>query len=85
VKIYNRYILIIAVLLLVTTVILTAAGQNTLDLYYTIYITEALVVTELYVHFNAKARHGLTMVSLILFGGFLVVVSLQVVRLLVFQ
>jgi len=82
VKIYNNYILIIAVLLLLTTVILVAMGQNSLDIYYTVYVIEALIVTELYVYFNAKARRGLTMVSTILFGGFLVVVSLQVIKIL---
>ena len=81
-KIYNNYILIIAVLLLLTTVILVATGQNSLDIYYTVYIIEALIVTELYVYFNAKARRGLNLVSTILFGGFLVVVSLQVIRIL---
>ena len=79
-KIYNSYILIIAVLLLLTTVILVAMGQNSLDIYYSVYIIEALIVTELYVYFNAKARRGLTMVSTILFGGFLVIVSLQVIK-----
>lgn len=81
-KIYNSYILIIAILLLLTTVILVALGQNSLDIYYTIYIIEALVVTELYVAFNAKARRGLSLVSAILFGGFLVIVSLQVIKIL---
>ena len=80
-KIYNNYILIIAVLLLLTTVILVATGQNSLDIYYTVYIIEALIVTELYVYFNAKARRGLSLVSTILFGSFLVIVSLQVIKL----
>ena len=82
-KIYNNYILIIAVLFLLTTVILVALGQNSLDIYYTVYIIEALIVTELYVYLNTKARRGLTMVSTILFGGFLVIVSLQVIKILV--
>lgn len=81
-KIYNNYILIIALLLLLTTIILIATGQNSLDIYYTIYIIEALVVTELYVYFNAKARRGLNLVSAVLFGGFLLVVSLGVVKIL---
>ncbi len=81
-KIYNSYILIIAILLLLTTVILVAMGQNALDVYYSIYIIEALVVTELYVYFNAKARRGLNLVSAILFGGFLFIVSVQVSRIL---
>jgi len=82
VKIYNNYILIIALLLLLTTIILIATGQNSLDIYYTIYIIEALVVTELYVYFNAKARRGLNLVSAVLFGGFLFVVSLGVIKIL---
>jgi len=83
VKIYNSYILIVAVLLLLTTVILVAMGQNSLGIYYTVYIIEALIVTELYVYLNTKARRGLTMVSIILFGGFLVIVSLQVIKIIV--
>ena len=79
-RIYNNYILIIAVLLLLTTVIMVAMGRNSLDIYYTVYVIEALIVTELYVYFNAKARRGLSMVSTILFGGFLVIVSLQVIK-----
>ena len=81
-KIYNSYILIIAILLLLTTVILVALGQNSLDIFYTIYIIEALIVTELYVYFNTKARRGLNLVSAILFGGFLFIVSLEVIKIL---
>ena len=79
-KMYNSYILIVATLLLLTTVILVAVGQNSLENYYIAYIAEALVVTEIYVHFNTKARRGLNLVSTILFGGFLVILSLQVVK-----
>jgi len=82
VKVYNRYILTIASLLLLTTVILVALGQNSLVIYYTSYIVEALIVTELYVYFNAKARRGLALVNTILFAGFLVVLGLQVIRIL---
>ena len=71
-KIYNRYILTIALLLLLTTVILIAAGQNSLDIYYTVYVIEALFVTELVIYFNNKARRGLNLVSTMLFGGFMV-------------
>lgn len=81
-KIYNNYILTISILLLLTTIILVAWGQNSLDVYYSMYIIEALIVTELYVYFNAKARRGLNLVSAILFGGFLVIVSLKVIKIL---
>ncbi len=81
-KIYNRYILTIAILLLLTTVALIAIGQNSLDIYYTVYVIEALIVTELYVHFNNKARRGLTAVSTMLLGGFAIVLCLQVLKIL---
>jgi len=82
VKIYNSYILIITLLLLLTTVILTAMGQS-LEVYYTIYIIEALVVTELYVYLNTRVRRRLNLVSAVLFGGFLLIVSLGVIKILV--
>lgn len=81
-KVYNRYILTIASLLLLTTVILIAIGQSSLDIYYTIYVIEALIVTELLVYFNNKARRELTYVSTMLFGGFVIALCLQVLRIL---
>ena len=69
-KIYNRYILTVALIILLTTVILIATGQNSLDIYFTVYVIEALITTELYAYFNNKARRGLTTVSTILLGGF---------------
>lgn len=81
-KIYNRYVLTVALLLLLTTVMLIATGQNSLDIYYTAYIIEALIVTELYVYFNNKARRGLNLVSTVLFGGFAIVVGFQVIKIL---
>jgi len=82
VKIYNSYILTVALCLLLTTVILIATGQDTLDIYYTIYIIEALIITELYVFFNAKARRGLTLASGLLFAGFMVILGIQVIKIL---
>lgn len=82
-KIYNSYILIITLLLLLTTVILVAIGQNSLEVYYSIYIIEALVVTELYIYLNARVRRGLNLVSAVLFGGFVLIISLEVIKALV--
>ena len=81
-KVYNSYILIVASLLLLTTVIMVVLEVNSLDGYYTAYIIEALIVTELYVYFNAKARRGLNLISAVLFGGFLVIVFLQTTKIL---
>ena len=81
-RIYNIYILTVAVLLLLTTVILTALGNRAISVYYTVFILEALVVTELFVYFNARARRGLNLASVVLFGGLSVIVGLQIIRIL---
>ncbi len=81
-KIYNSYILTVALSLLLTTIALIASGQKSLDLYYTVYIIEALVITELYVHFNTRARRGLTLVSVVLFIGFTFIMGSLVMRIL---
>jgi hypothetical protein len=81
-RIYNRYILTVSLILLLTTIILVALGQNSLDIYLTLYIVEALLVTELFVHFNNKARRGLSYVSTLLFGSFAIVLCLQIIHIL---
>ena len=81
-KVYNRYILSVAFLLLLTTVTLIGTGQISLDIYYTVYVLEALIVTELYAYFNNKARRGLTYVSTMLFGGFVIGLCFQVLKIL---
>ena len=79
---YNRYVLTVAPFLLLTTIIMIATGQTSLDIYFTVYVIEALVITELYVYINNKARRGLAYVSTILFGGFIIVLCLQTIRIL---
>ncbi|MFH1169226.1 MAG: hypothetical protein V1691_00890 [Chloroflexota bacterium] len=81
-KLYNSYIIMVAVLFLLTTIVLIAIGQESLGVFYTIYIIEALALTELYMYFNSKARHSLALVSSILFGGFILILCLQVFRIL---
>ena len=79
---YNRYVLSLAVVLLLTTLALVAAGVQKLADYYTLYVLEALVITELFVYFNRRARRGLTLVSIVLFAGFLAIVAARVAALL---
>lgn len=82
-RIYNNYILTVALLLLVTTPILVAMGQNSLEVFYTVFVIEALVVTELYVYLSGKVRRQLNLVSVILFGNFSLIVLANIVKLLV--
>ena len=79
-KIYNRYVVTVAVVLLVTTLLLIIAGQAKLDLYFSIYVIEALIVTELFIYFSKKSRRALNIIGIILFGSFAFIFCLQVLE-----
>ena len=79
---YNRYIITVALLLLLSTVILIVIGQSSLDIYFTVYVIEALIITELFAYFDNRARRALTLVSTVLFGGFTLVLCAQIIRIL---
>ena len=81
-RIYNRYIVSLALLFTLTTVILATFGQDSLNIYYTLYVLEALALTELYVYFGPRARRDLSVVSGILFGGFMVIIGLEIAEIL---
>lgn len=81
-RIYNRYILMVSTVLLSTLAILAGLGQQQLDVYYTLFIIEALIITELFVFFNNRARRSLNLVSLLLFAGFMLIVLQKVIAII---
>ncbi|MDD5126677.1 MAG: hypothetical protein PHR43_01030 [Dehalococcoidales bacterium] len=81
-KIYNTYIMTVSTVLLLGTVIMTAMHVNSLATYYTVYAAAALTITELFIYLNSQARHNLNIISVMLFAGFLVALSLQIVKIL---
>ena len=81
-KIYNRFILTLASTLLATIVIMAVAGEAKLSLYFTIFIIETLILTELYIYLNPNAKRGLNAVNYILLVGFLFIVANEVIRII---
>lgn len=81
-KLYNNYIITTAVALLLTTVILIATGQSSLETYCLIYFIETLTITELLSYFNARARRGLNIVGFALLGGFFVIIITHIIKIL---
>ena len=79
-KIYNRYVITVAVVLLVTALLFIIGGQASLDLYFSIFVIEALIITELYIHFSKKSRRALNTIGIMLFGSFAIVLCLQVLK-----
>ena len=81
-KLYNKYILIMALVFSVTSVIFAIANVSNLGLCLTIYVIESLILTELFIYLNPKARRNLNRVNVVLFGLFLTLVAVEVVEIL---
>ncbi len=81
-RIHNSYILSLSSVLLLTTVVLAAMGGAALSHFFPIFVLEAIILTELFVYFNRKARRQLTLVSITLCGGFLVYLIFEIAAIL---
>jgi hypothetical protein len=80
-RVYNIFIATLAIAFSVATVVM-AFGKHTLDVYYTVYTITLLALSMLFMFFSPKARRALTLVSLVAFAGFIMVVALKVVEIL---
>ena len=81
-RIYNRYIVSLALAAGLVNTILAAFGQNDLSIYFTINTIVYLVITLLYVYLNPRARGALNTISVVLFAGFMVIVALNVMEII---
>ena len=81
-RIYNRYLLVLAAAFTLSTTLLAAYGQDKLDAYFTVYVIEYLVVTLLFVYLDPRTRRLLDGLGYMLFGGFLVIVLFKVLEIL---
>jgi hypothetical protein len=81
-KLYNRYLLILAAVFALSTTLLATYGQDKLDAYFTAYVIEYLVVTLLFVYLDSRARRFLDGLGFVLFGGFLIIVLFKVLEIL---
>ena len=55
-------------------------GQNDLTIYFIINVIAYLAITLLYAYLNPRARRALNTIGIVLFAGFLVIVSLKALR-----
>ena len=81
-RIYNKYILSLAIALLSTDILLSLSGQNDLFIYFTVNLVTYLVITLLYVYFNPRARRALQFITAVLLSGFIVIAILEVIEIL---
>lgn len=79
-RIYNKYVVSLALSACLINTLLAFFGQNDLGIYFTINIIAYLVITLLYVYLNPRARRALNTVVVVLFGGFMVIVVTKVIE-----
>ncbi len=81
-RIYNKYIVSLALAAGLVNTVLAFLGQDDLGVYFTINIIAYLVITLLYVYLNPRAKRVLNTIGLVLFAGFMVIVVLNVMEII---
>jgi len=76
-RIYNKYILTLAISSGLINSILAFLDNFALETYFIINITAYLAITLVYVYLNPRARRALSTIGIVLFGGFVVTVVLK--------
>ena len=79
-RIYNKYIVSLALASCLINTLLAFFGQNDLAIYFVINILAYLIITLLYVYLNPRARRALNTVGSVLFAGFMVIVVFKVME-----
>jgi uncharacterized membrane protein len=81
-SITDRYVMVLAALLLGTSVVFAWSGETRLNLFISVYIIETLAVNQVFVWLSEGARAALRVVERILVACFAVVVISEIVRIL---
>ena len=81
-RIYNKYVVSLALAACSINTLLAFVGQKDLKIYFAINIIAYLIITLLYVYLNPRARRALNSVSAVLFAGFIVIVGFKVMDVL---
>ena len=81
-RIYNKYIVSLALASCLINALLAFFGQNDLEIYFTVNILVYLATTLLYVYLNPRARRALNTIGIVLFAGFMVIIAFSVIEIL---
>lgn len=81
-RIYNVYIILLALFFMLTTFILSLSDQSSWDLYFSLYLIVYLIFTLLFTYLNPRARRLSNVTGYLLFAGFALIVASKVLSLL---
>jgi len=81
-RIYNKYIVSMALASCLINTLLAFFGQNDLIIYFTVNIFAYFAITLLYVHLNPVVRRALNRVAAVFFAGFVVILVFKAMEIL---
>ncbi|MCD6567295.1 MAG: hypothetical protein J7K94_00950 [Dehalococcoidia bacterium] len=81
-RIYDNYIIILTGLLLATAVIFAFLEETHLDLCFSVFLIETLILNELCIYLNPRAKKGLNTVNYMLFAGFALIMADKIVKII---
>lgn len=82
-RIYNKYIISLALLSGFINTLLAFFGQNDLGVYFMANVVAYLVITLLYVYLNPGARRALNTIGIVLFLAFIAIVVFKTVAIFI--
>jgi hypothetical protein len=81
-KASERYLLSLTVTYAFTTFAFAFYSTSSLDLYVSVYIVEYFILTLLHSPLNSKTQKGTNIIGYVLFGIFILIVTLKVLQIL---
>lgn len=79
-RIYNNYIISLALAAGIVNTLLAVFGQADLSVYFIVNVIAYLAITLIYVYLNPRAKRALNTIAAVFFTGFVVVVALKAVE-----
>jgi uncharacterized membrane protein YgdD (TMEM256/DUF423 family) len=81
-RIYNKYIVSLALAAGLVNSLLAFFGQNDLKIYFIVNVIAYLIISLLYAYLNPRARRALNTIGIVLFAGFMVIIAFEVMGIL---
>ncbi|NLE07933.1 MAG: hypothetical protein GX631_01600 [Dehalococcoidales bacterium] len=78
-RIYNRYIIFLVLACCAVNIFLAFLGQDNLEIYFILNVLVFLIITLLFAYLNPRARRALNAIGVVLFAGFMVIVTMKVI------
>ncbi len=81
-RIYNKYVISLALSACLINTLLAFLGQNDLEIYFTINVIAYFFITLLYIYLNPRARRALNTIGVVFLAGFAVIIVLKIIEIL---